>query len=158
MLSHQSDHSGKTNYVMCHHKYIASLQNFLAPKQTLLVAGNVITTYNYPIYWLTLFCRKSAGHGEINLVQFGPEMKLTLCKGGYDRWGGAVTNRLPWRPPKRKSNGHTLQEQPVNQLRLYRRVFSTKLSTPLITDVMLCSPLSPFLSLPPSPHPLPHTL
>jgi len=38
----------------------SQLANFLAPKQTLLVADNVINTYNYPIYWPP----------KVNLTQF----------------------------------------------------------------------------------------
>ena len=50
MLSHQSDCSGKVNCVCV--IINSQLANFLAPKQTLLVADNVINTYNYPIYCL----------------------------------------------------------------------------------------------------------
>ena len=50
MLSHQSDCSGKVNVLTNN-----QLANFWAPKQMLLVADNVINTYNYPNL-LTAIC------------------------------------------------------------------------------------------------------
>ena len=46
----------------------SQLANFLAPKQMLLVADNLINTYNYPIYW-PLY---------VNLPQFSQESVQTL--------------------------------------------------------------------------------
>ena len=52
MLSHQSDCSSSSKVIALCVIINSQLAIFLAPKQTLLVADNVINTYNfnYPIY------------------------------------------------------------------------------------------------------------
>ena len=86
MLSHQSDCSGKVNCVM---RVIinSQLANFLAAKQTLLVADNVINTYNYSDL-LTAICK----HAPVFVVKVSRRESLVncpykTCSNTHPNWG-----------------------------------------------------------------------
>ena len=56
---------------------------FLAPKQTLLVADNVINAYNYPIYWPP-YVRK---HVPVFVVGVSRPYFSTSPQGASDKFG-----------------------------------------------------------------------
>ena len=93
MLSHQSDCSGKV-IVLCIITN-SQLANFLAAKQTLLVADNVINTYNYPNL-LTAICKLAPVFVvKVSRPYFSTRPQGTREKFGV--WGRDYSEDSQWR-------------------------------------------------------------